>query len=81
MPRETTHVLYEWEPTVEVEIMGQLRHYPGEYHSLIVHRLDDLPSFPQIPTTALKTPVWYSGYLEAWYLANGQPLQLPYKLR
>ena len=29
---------------------------------------------------ALKTPCWYSGYVERWFLANGEPLELPHKL-
>ncbi len=81
MARECSHTLYEWERYNEVEIAGEVHRYNDGYRSLIVHRLDDLKCYPQIPETALKTAVWYSGYNEAWYLANGQKLQLPHKLR
>ena len=80
MAHETTHILYEWEPSTEVEIMGKVRSYSLGYHSLILHRLADLALTPQIPDDALKTPCWYSGYLERWFLANGEPLELPHKL-
>ena len=76
MAHETTHILYEWEDFTEVEIMGKLRCYSTGSRSLIVHRLDTLQHFPQIPATARKTPVWYSGYNEKWYLANGQELRM-----
>lgn len=80
MSNNTTHILYEWEDTNEVEIMGQTRRYRGDYHNLIVHSLDTLQCF-HIPETAMKTPVWFSTYNERWYLANGKPLTIPYKLR
>lgn len=80
MTDHTTHILYEWEDWAEVEIMGKTRRYSNGYRSLIVHRLDTLEHFPQIPTNALKTPVWYSGYTERWYLGNGKELQLPHKM-
>jgi len=76
-----SHILYEWENYVEVKIAGETRRYNDGYRSLIMHRLEDIAkSCPQIPTTALKTPVWYSSYNETWFLANGQRLQLPHKL-
>jgi len=80
MAHETTHVLYEWEPFTEVEIMGKVRRYSLGYHSLILHRLADLALTPQIPDNALKTRCWYSGYLERWFLANRELLELPHKL-
>ncbi len=42
MAHEITHILYEWEPLTEVEIMGKVRSYSLGYHSLILHRLADL---------------------------------------
>lgn len=81
MAWETTHILYEWEPYNEVEIMGEVRRYSDGYRSLIVHQLDDLQGFPQIPEHALKTPVWWSAYEEKWFLASGKELKLPHKLR
>jgi hypothetical protein len=80
MAYETSHILYEWEPTIEVEIAGEKRRYSDGYRSLIIHRLSDLSGYPQIPAHALKTPVWHSGYLDKWVLANGQDLRLPHKL-
>jgi len=80
MSHITTHVLYEWEDTTQVEIRGKVHSYRGDYHSIIVHSSDTLQCF-HIPETALKTPVWYSAYAEKWYLANGKELTIPYKLR
>jgi hypothetical protein len=80
MAHETTHIVYEWEPFTEVEMMGKARRYSLGYRSLIVHRLADLALYTQIPDTALTTPCWYSGYRERWFLANGEPLELPNKL-
>ena len=80
MSHTTTHILYEWEDTTEVEIRGTVHHYKGDYRSIILHQLDTGQCF-HIPETAMKTPVWYSDYNERWYLANGQPLTIPYKLR
>ena len=78
MAHETTHILYEWIPLMETP-GGKT--YQGMYHSLIVHRLSDLSQYPMIPDNAIKTPVWWSGYTERWFLANGQELKLPHKLR
>ena len=84
---QCTHILYEWETFTEVEIRGKVRLYTDSPHSIILHRLDDLSAFPSIrealqTTKVYTTPVWYSGYLEKWFLSNGKPLpELPYKLR
>jgi hypothetical protein len=80
MAHETTHILYEWEPFTEVEIAGKMRSYSLGYHSMTLHRLAELAITPEIPTDALQTPCWYSGYLERWFLANGKPLELPHTL-
>lgn len=74
MAHETTHILYEWESYAEVEIRGKMYRYPQGPYSLILHRLDALKHFPQIPADARKTPCWYSGYTEKWYRANGHEL-------
>ena len=80
MSHTATHILYEWEDTNEVEVMGEKRRYKGAYHSIIAHRMDTLQAF-HIPETAMKTPVWWSDYTERWHHVNDQPLNIPCKLR
>ncbi len=79
MKHDLTHVLYEWEPLIQLPFGGDLHTFSQGYHSQIIHRADDPLKF-NIPVNAVVTPVWYSSYLDRWMLSNGRELHLPHKL-
>ena len=76
-----SHICYEWETLTMVQLAGEKIWLRDAPHSLILHCLDDLRAYPQIPSDAYKTPVWYSYENKRWYLANGTPLELPYRVK